>query len=203
MAFRIDEITSSVNKYGVQKASHFACNISLPPSLNNGIMDQSPFRVSSINFPGFTLGTDDIRVRGYGLAEKRPIQTSFDDISVTIIADASGRIQDKLMDWMEYINPIDPERAGVGQSNVEYYEYPNNYYGGLESYIYDGTGKIHTTYTFIQAYPTMIGAIQMGWENNDTLILIPVTFAYRSYKKNSQYKNRVDIVNETNQVIIT
>lgn len=182
MSFSIDNIKASIEQSGVQKSSHFACAI-IPPSGLSANFDYSLNRVNSINFPGFGLNTDEFRHMGYGLAEKRPISTGFEDISLTIIADAKGEIHNSIHDWFEMISPTNAE--DIGADNIEYYEYPNEYYGGLELYIYDSTNNNHTTYTFINPYPIMLGSVQMSWENVDSLVLIPVTFTYRSYRKNS------------------
>lgn len=184
MAFNINELSSSLSRYGYQKTSHYACSIILPSSMSNsGIFKETPLRVNSVNLPGFNLGTDEIKHKGFGLNEKRPIQTSFEEISMTIIADGQGMLSNTLHDWLEMIFPTNDEDSG--SENVEYFEYPINYYGGLEIYVYDITSNIHTTYTFTQPFPTVLGGVQMGWENTDSILLLPVTFSYRSYKKNS------------------
>lgn len=183
MAFIIDDLRSSISDLGIQKTSHFACSIMLPPSITGRPMDYSLHRVNSVNLPGYTLSTDDIKHKGFGLTEKRPIQTGFEDVAVTLIADGNGQMLDQLHSWMELITPTNTEIHG--DDAVEYYEYPVNYYGGLEIYIYDITGKKHTTYTLVNPFPFNVGAVQMGWENTDSLMMIPIAFAYRSFKKNS------------------
>lgn len=193
MPFNISEIRSSISDLGLQKTSHFACSIMMPPSISGRGMDYSLVRVNSVNLPGYNLSTDDIRHKGYGLTEKRPIQTQFEDVSVTLIADGKGEMLDSLHKWMELITPTNPEQHG--DDEVEYYEYPTNYYGGLEIYIYDVAGKQHTTYTLINPYPFIVGAVQMGWENTDSLMLIPISFAYRSFKKNSSTTGAISYAN--------
>lgn len=183
MAFNISEIRSSISELGIQKTAHFACSIMLPPSISGRSMDYTLHRVNSVNLPGFNLSTDDIRHKGFGLSEKRPIQAGYEDVSVTLIADGKGEMLDSLMEWMELIYPTNTETHS--DSNVEYFEYPSNYYGGLEIYVYDIAGKKHTTYTLVNPFPYVLGAVQMGWENTDSLMMIPISFAYRSFKRNS------------------
>lgn len=182
MPFTINEIRATLTDIGYQKSSHFACNIIPPPSLN-ARGDYFLHRVNSMNLPGFNLGTDDVRYKGFGLAEKRPIQTSFEDVSLTILADSRGEIHNTLHDWFELVSPTNEEE--FGSDDVEYYNYPMEYYGGLEIYVYDITGQQHTTYTFIQPFPVQLGSIQMSWDSQDNLLMIPVSFAFRSYRKNT------------------
>lgn len=189
MAFNITELTGSISAEGIQKSSSFAASIVMPPSLSSApIMDQLPFRINSANLPGFQIQTDDIRQKGYGLTEKRPLQVGYDDITLTIIADGNGKVLQAFHDWLELIFPTDDSQ---GSDGVEYFEYPNNYYGGLELYVYDIASNKHTTYTFTNPYPIIVGGIQMGWENTDSIVMIPVTFAYRGYKKNSSYSGAI------------
>lgn len=186
MAFEINDLRSSIARYGMQKASHYTSLVTLPSTLGgDNIMSETPLRINSVNLPGITLATDEIRHKGFGVGEKRPVSTSYDDISITIIADGGGRIAKTMNDWMELIFPTNIEISGA--ENIEYFEYPVNYFGGLGIDIYDITGEIHTSYNFINPFPIAVGAVQMSWETTDQLLLLPVTFAYRTYSKNSTH----------------
>lgn len=198
MPFSINEIKATLSDIGYQKSSHFACNI-IPPASMNARGDFFLTRVNSMNLPGFNLGTDDIRYKGFGLSEKRPIQTSFEDVSLTIIADNRGEIHNTLHDWFELIHPTNDEE--IGTEDIEYYNYPVEYYGGLEIYIYDIAGNQHTTYTFIQPFPIQLGSIQMSWDTQDSLLMIPVSFAFRSYRKNTSNKGFISNTPATNTQI--
>jgi hypothetical protein len=189
LPFEINELRSSISKHGVQKASHFTAMITLPSSVpdSDGIMGDAVIRVNSINLPGVNFGLDEIRHKGFGLGEKRPLSASYDDISLTLIADGQGKLASTLHRWMEFIFPSDIARGADG---VEYFEYPNNYYGGLEITMYDTTGEKHTTFNFIQPFPSNIGGMQMSWDSVDNLLLLPVTFSYRSYVKNSSHSGQ-------------
>lgn len=182
MAFNIQDIKSALSKDGYQKTSHFACSIIMPAALSSTPFDYTVARCNSVNLPGFNLGTDEYRHKGFGLTEKRPNQASFEDVTVTIIADAQGKIYDALYKWHELIYPIDDSNS---DEDVEYFEYPNVYYGSLEIYIYDMTGNVHTTYTLRDVFPTNLSGQALSWEHNDQIMLVPVTFAYRKYDRNT------------------
>lgn len=186
MAFNISDFSSNISRRGIQKNHSFEVVITPPTSMEApDIIKDIPIRCNTVNLPGVTLGVDDVRHKGYGLAEKRPIQVGFEDISLTMIADAQGQLNKFLLDWMQLIYPIDNEQFG---DNIEYFEYPINYYGGLEIFVYDNTGAKHSTFTLVDPYPNAVGSLQMGWENVDSVQIIPVSFAYRSFKRNSQYR---------------
>lgn len=190
MAFDINELRASISRYGMQKASHYTTIVTLPSTMGgSNIMSETPLRINSVNLPGINLGLDEIRHKGFGLGEKRPISVSYDDISITMIADGQGQLAATMHEWMELIYPSDLE--SVGADNVEYFEYPNNYYGGLEIDVFDMMGNPHTNYSFIQPFPTAVGAVQMSWETTDQLLLLPVTFSYRSFRKNSDHSGYI------------
>lgn len=185
MPFEIDDILASFSDVGYQKPSHFAVAIIPPTNLQNKFYGQMVTRANSVNIPGVNLGIDNIRHKGFGLDEKRPTTKSFEDVAVTLIADHSGNIHGALSDWLEIIMPTDIEIKSA--DDVEYFEYPENYYGGLEIYQYDIAGNMHTTFTFIQPYITQLGSLQMSWETTDSLLIIPAAFSFRSFKRNSSY----------------
>lgn len=202
MPFDIQELKSSLNRKGYQKGSHFAVNIAPPPIMGlPSIITDIPIRTNSVNLPGVNLGVDEIKHKGYGLGERRPLSVGYEDVTLTLIADASGEINNFLHDWMELIHPTDDER--VGTDSVEFFEYPNEYYGGLEIYMYNMAGGKHTTFTLTNPFPVSIGGVQMGWENVDSLMMIPVSFAFRGFKRNSSYSGAVSYLENVNSQTVT
>ena len=189
MSFKIMDFKSSISKLGVQKTSHYSGTIIFPSALSTTVdTKELSMRINSLNLPGANIQTDDIKHTGFGLSEKRPVQLGYEDITFTIIADARGKIHNDLHKWIQLVFPtVSDENSS---KDLEYFEYPNNYYGGLEIYLYDSTGKKHTTYTFIHPYIVSIGSSSLSWENTDSLVLIPVTFAYRSCNINTTYKGQ-------------
>lgn len=205
MAFNITQFKAEIGRHGVQRATHFELLVTPPPSLQAPeIIRNLPLRVNSVNLPSASIDTDNFKLKGYGLNEARPLGVSYDDIGLTIIADARGEIHDFFHKWMELVFPTNDEN--IGADNVEFFEYPVNYYGGLELSVFDMSGNKHTTFNFVNPFVTALGAPQMGWENLDSIVLIPISFKYRSYKKNSTFSGQVStntgtILNtaETNQ----
>jgi len=112
----------------------------------------------------------------------------FEDIVVTIIADAEGKINNLFMKWIELSMQINEE-----ESNAEYINYPVNIYGGLEVNIFNKTGDHHTTINFVEPFLVNMGAVQMSWESTNQIMLIPLSFKYRSYKINPKRKGHIDV----------
>ena len=213
MVFSINEFKSIVNKYGLQRENHFAVHITPPAGIDApDIIHDFPLLCDSANLPGFQFATDDIKHKGYGLTEKRPGAVSYDDLILTVIADGQGKVLDMFNQWSELIFPTNDERTDAAQ--LELIEYPENYYGTIEVYVYDCTSKKIMTITYNQAWPVNMNGHTMSWDATNTIMKIPVNFTYRSFKKNSKNEGespfsstlpaanvQQTVVNNTNPII--
>ncbi len=182
MTFRVSEFSSILSKVSPARPNRFAVQITPPNGLTSPISNDLMMLSNSANLPGSNFGLDVVKHKGYGLDEKRPNSLSLDDITLTIIADGRGQVLDFLHKWYEKVFSTDED-----STNSETFNYPVEYWGTLDIYLYDTTGGTYTTYTMSKAYPVVVGSVQLAWENNDQLMLIPVTFTYRNYKRNSSY----------------
>ena len=186
MAFDISELKSVLAKHGIAKTSNYAAMFSPPIALQSSIINDLPMLCDSVNIPGVSLQTDQVRHKGYGLFEQRPTQATFEDITVTLIADAKGLVLDFLHKWMALVTNYDgeSEKSTYGIAS-ETFNYPEEYWGTIEIYLYDSNANKYVTYVVHKAFPIAVGAVQMGWENSDTLMRIPASFSYRSFTSNT------------------
>jgi len=190
MSFNISEFKSSINKLGVQHLNTYQALIHPPRALNNPVLNELQYRVNSINWPGVSIATDEIRYKGYGLGESRPIAIGYEDITITVVADAEGKIHNFFHSWFELIFPTNDEE--IGTQNIEFINYPKEIYGGLTLMVGDKRGRYHTNIKFIDPYVTQLAPLQMSWDSSNAIMLIPVTFKYRSYKVNSKNKGFIE-----------
>lgn len=180
--FNISEFKAKIGKYGIAKTSSYAVNITPPSQLSDSFINDLPYLVTSANLPGINLRTEDIRHKGYGVIESRPVEMTFEPITLTIIGDGSGKVLDFLQKWMSMIYNFDGESPSNSYGiPSEFANYPNLYWGVLELYLYDITSYKYTTYKFSKSHPTNIGAVQVGWDQSNQFMQIPVTFNYRTY----------------------
>ena len=170
-----------MGKHGIAKPSNFAVNITPPAQINSQFISDLPFLVSGSNLPSFAFQVDEVRHKGYGLSEKRPVQATFDDLSLNIIGDAAGRVLEFFQKWYLLIHNFDgeSENSAFGVPS-ESFNYPVDYWGTVELYLYDITSKKYHTMKFNKAYPLVIGQTSLGWEMNDQFMNIPIGFTYRS-----------------------
>lgn len=181
--FNINDIRATMGKYGIARSAHYAVTFTPPSILNSPVISDLPFMCDSANLPGVILSLDDVRHKGYGLVEKRPNSITFEDFTVSIIGDASGLVLAFIQDWLSLVTNFDgeSEQSTFGIA-PEMFNYPAEYWGTINLYLYDITANVYKTYTLSKAFPVNLGAVELNWSNNDALMRIPMTFTYRSFK---------------------
>lgn len=180
--FDITKFSAIISKNSPAPLNKFQVFLVPPLAIRNPILDDLPMLCDTVNLPGMSLGSDEFRHKGYGLAEKRPTTFGFDDVTITIIGDSNGKVNELLQAWSNLIFPHDTNE----DTGTELFNYPSEYYGTMEIYVYDKAGNITSTYSFQNVYPFNIGGIQLGWEQVDSFMRIPITFTYRNYKLNKK-----------------
>lgn len=186
MTFKIDNIKSIMAKYGLARNNHFAVYIMPPASISNPIINDLPFLTDSVNLPTMSLVTEDVRHRGYGHMEKRPVGSTFEDVSMTILGDSGGHAFKLFEEWQMLIQNYSGERGSTNSGlRNEFFNYPSDYWGTVEIYLYDITSKKYQSYTLHKAYPVTFASQQLSWEANDTVMKLAVGFSYRSFTTTS------------------
>jgi hypothetical protein len=165
------------------RSTHYAVNFTPPAGVDTPVVNDLPMLCDTANLPGVVLSLDEIRHKGYGLVEKRPNSINFEDFTVSILGDAGGQVLEFVQKWLSLVTNFDGE-SEVSDAGIpaEMFNYPAEYWGTIELYLYDITSQIYKTYTLNKAFPVNLGAVELNWAQNDSIMRIPVTFTYRSYK---------------------
>lgn len=180
---RIQDIMSTINKLnGLTTLNRFMVQITPPAQLTSKSRD-IPFLCETVNIPGLTFSTEIIRHKGYGLSEKRPTGLDMDDITATFFIDNSNVILGFFQKWIQMVYSFDPNhsRDKVNGMSLESFNYPEEYYGTMDIFVKNTENNTVIQYTMEQVYPLNMGSITLGWENNDQLARMAITFAYRSF----------------------
>ena len=195
MAFSIDEMMSTINANGgLAKSSKFLVRITGPFALSFGTDLQ--FFCDSAQLPGLSYQTDDIRMSGYGNVEKRPYATIVQDVPLTFFCDTDGKVfkffhnwSQKVFNFNQSVNPNGATSSGLG---VNTFAYPKDYFGIVDILVYDDKANQFLTYQLIEAYPISVGDVQVTWDQSDTLLKLPVTFAYTYWNAETLDQGQVD-----------
>ena len=212
MPFSINEALATINAVGgLTKASKFFVRVFPPASLgNNSSINDFSFLCEVAQLPGVGFATDEIRMSGYGLVEKRAYAPIFQDVSLVFFNDSQGRILKFFHSWMQSIYNFNsksgPQAKAFGLT-LDTLAYPSEYYGSVDIMHYNdaGTGEnaeAIVTYTLDEAYPIAIGDIGVDWNLTDTLVRVPVTFAYRSWMATTLEQGAIDENSEQNARLI-
>lgn len=186
MSFNISEFSAQLNKYGVAKDNLFFVTIT-PPDLGVDMPAQDlRFFCNSVSLPALTVTTSDIKTQGYGVAEKRPTGLPLDNLNTVFMVDSTYKVKEFFHRWVQTIVNFDNSKG----YNYEYnrmlpYEiaYKDRYVGKIEIIVYSyNDNSIKYTYKFGNAYPVALGEVTTSWNNNDSIMTMPVQFAYDTYE---------------------
>lgn len=116
-------------------------------------------------WPGKLNVTDNVLRHGYGVIEKRPRQTNFQNVQMLFNNDNTNRVWDALHVWMSLIIPHNLS-AGMrpGQFQVAY---KNDYARDIHIDIYDQANQRRNRVTLVEAFPSMIQDVQLSYMDRD------------------------------------
>ena len=185
MAFNVADFRAQMSKSkfgGLAQTNKFIVRITPPSKVFAGAGDSFPtmeeltFFCSTTNLPGKTINTFDYKPIAYGQVNKMPISRSNDSFTTTFFGDSNYLIMNFFQRWLNFI----VQDGGEVFDSRGYREigYKEDYACTIEIIGYDHDSRETVTYTLFEAYPTQIGAVAMGWEQNDTTIQIPIEFTY-------------------------
>ena len=161
-----NNISGFVNAFagGGVRTNLFLVNGTIPGFSNNRAIS---FLCKAAQIPASSLGTIEIPYRGRKI--KIPGDRTFQDWSITVVSDANMQLRSAFEYWSAIFN------SHTGNVTV------NNF---MESMPQWSVTQLHRdgepvrTYSFIGCYPSEIGAIDLSYENNDSIAEFPVTINY-------------------------
>jgi hypothetical protein len=173
MAGSIADFKASFNT-DLARPSRFDVNVPIPIGMlpYRQIGRTLKMRCESTELPGRSISTTSMKI--YGVEEKFPYQTSFNDISLTFIV-GDDMAEKKFFDaWLNWINPT-----------INYnLKYKADYAIPLTINQYDVKNELSYSVTMLDAFPIAINQLDLDW-SSDGHHKLTVTFAYTSWRNNS------------------
>lgn len=204
--FNISGFRSSIAKSNVLKNNKFLFRISPPRAFIAGGGNLAQLSVASrdielwcdsTNIPGAALETIPHKRYGYGNYEKRPFNTTFNDITMTFIGDGNGVVWTFFQQWIQLISHYDM-RAGINSKSngilpsSSPYEiaYKMDYAVNAELIMFDDKGieKIHIH--FNEIFPVILGDVQLNWGDTNNIMRVPVSFTYLNWYNDKSYATK-------------
>lgn len=161
---------------GGARANQFRVELSFPSFVTLGAVAgvQSQFLCNAAQLPSSTIEPISVLYRG------RPVnfagERTFQPWTVSIYNDTNFNIRNALEQWS---NGIQNNGATTGITN------PLNYQVDLAVHQLDRNGATVKTYKFIDAFPTEVGDIQLGYDQGNAIEMFNVTFLYNYWTSNT------------------
>lgn len=185
MAGSIADFKASFNT-DLARPSRFDVNVPIPIGMlpYRQIGRTLKMRCESTELPGRSISTTTMKI--YGVEEKFPYQTSFNDISLTFIV-GDDMAEKKFFDaWLNWINPT-----------INYnLKYKADYAIPLTINQYDVKNELSYSVTMLDAFPIAINQLDLDW-SSDGHHKLTVTFAYTSWRNNSLEALAMEFVETT------
>ena len=203
MAFNVNEMLGTINANGgISRASKFMVNITPPASMGLANPDLT-FFCEAAQLPGLIFQADDVKMSGYGNSEKRPHNISFTDMPLTFFNDTDGNVLKFFHKWFQTVYNFNSGDNPLGTTQdlpINTFAYPKDYWGTITINHYDdvqaseGSDSPPTvvSYTLYQAFPISLQDVQVSWDATDTLVRIPLSFAYKYWKADTMEPGSVD-----------
>ena len=131
-------------------------------------VDFGSFMCEAAQLPASTVGTIVVPFRGRQL--KMVGDRTFDVWTVTVINDTEFKIRNAMERWM---NAMANHADAGGTQN------PELYMADLQVQQFDRDENVIKTYTFRDAFPTEVSAIDLSYADTDTIERFTITWTYQ------------------------
>ncbi len=185
LGFSISDFKSNMDKQGVLRDHSFMLLINPPASLSDYDTAQLTLRCDSVNMPGINLMTQDAIYRyGYGPAELMPYNVAFTPMTASFIVDRAASQYTFFNLWMNSI--FDMNMQGgiyVNDPDKQPYEvrYKDDYSVTMNLFVYNETTDRVIELTFQEAYPMLMQDTMLSWAQQQDIIRLQMTFAYKTF----------------------
>jgi hypothetical protein len=157
---------------GGARPNQFRAELTFPAFVTLGAVagQRAQFLCKAAQLPASTIETIPVLFKG------RPVnfagERTFQPWTVTIYNDTTFGIRNALEQWQSGIQNYDTTDGRVN---------PSDYQVDLSIHQLDRNGAIIKTYKFVDAFPTMIGAIGLDYEQQNAIEQFDVEFTYNFF----------------------
>lgn len=185
MSFNISQFKSNIDRYGgPAHTSLFEVQI-IPPavSIKSGLTPRElTFFCKTANVPGITVRTETLEQIGQ-MPRQFPVGMDNQQFNTIFMLDSDHQVVSYFHSWIQSVVNYGSKGGSFAEVDGQLpFEmgYKDEYSCRMIIKYYSTRGKIETYYETILdgCYPTIIGDIDLAWENNDSYGTLPVAFAY-------------------------
>ena len=194
--FNLADFKGYLAKTGTLPTNRFAIEIPVPKVLfgaevvvnNNrrpmpGFTEDLQFRAESITAPGVTLDMTNVNRYGIGPIQKFPFNANFTPVSIAFLADKDSLVWIFFYNWLNNIFSYSHDDSNPSADFLRYRaNYMVDYVVDPKILIYDYDAVLSTSIQLIDAYPISMNEVNLSWSDNNQLMRITVSFAYRHWR---------------------
>lgn len=157
---------------GGARPNQFRVEMTFPSFVTTGVVagQRAQFLCKAATLPASTIETLPVLYRG------RPVnfagERTFQPWTVTVYNDTTFGIRNALEQWQSGIQNYDTTNGRVN---------PSDYQVDMSVHQLDRNGGIIKTYKFVDAFPTVIGAIGLDYEQQNAIEQFDVEFQYNFF----------------------
>jgi hypothetical protein len=204
--FNVGVFRAAITERDLLRPNRFLIEFTIPLGLFGiGEFDETVQTVRTLEYwceglsiPSFALATYPNLRYGYGAMEKRPFMGQFDTITCAVINDGKAANFNFFYSWINMIhnnnmsqgpfavpntvtavNDANQPRA-VGQFPYEL-SYKKEYATDVKIRVYDNQGNERKTICLREAFPMMLGEMQLNWADNQSYLRLPVSLTFTDW----------------------
>lgn len=141
----------------------------LSDSLSRNLIDIQ-LNCSSAQMPGVSLGTAELRTKGP--IRKMPNDVIYADMNLTFYNTSKYKERKYFEKWI----------GSVTDNDTKSFAYYEDYVSNIVIAQFDNAGIVVHSVRLNEAYPTSLGEISLGYDNNDQVETFSVTISYRNWE---------------------
>lgn len=125
---------------------------------------------------------------GHGHGVQRPTSADFQNISCNFIVDGEFNAKYFFHAWMSQVVNYDTSNYNSQTNGLYPFEFGfmNDYAGSIELKVFaDNIKENSYEYRYGNAFPTNVGNISLAWSENDSYMVLPVSFAYNIFSNST------------------
>lgn len=163
-------------KGGGARPNLFRCLINFP-SGTGGDTQLASFMIKAASLPSGIIAPIEVPFRGRKL--KVAGDRTFEPWTITVINDTGMEVRNAFERWMAQVNSHSQNVSGfVGSNSLGYMK-------DMQVQQLDRNESVVKSYSFVNAFPTNIGPIDLNFETNDAVEEFTVELNYQYWNSNT------------------
>jgi hypothetical protein len=181
MAFHVELIKGALT-FGGARSSHFSVYLQNPYDKAQALFAKTAFTIKAATLPSVEIGI--VPFKYFGRDVKYAGDKTFPEWSVTVVNDEDFLVRAGFEKWSERINHPKTNLRSLKEGAPDSIPgTPSAYKADAYVLQYSKTGIPIRAYNLVGVWPSVVGDIEVSWDNENQIEEFPVTFQYDYWEK--------------------